>query len=62
LRNLQQFLHVEEQILPPETQNIAEKKEEMMPSTRTFLSAFYAQHNKKLYKLLDKDFGWNKET
>jgi hypothetical protein len=45
--------------LPQEAQNIADKKEEMLETTKVFLKAFYAQHNKKLYELLDRNFGWD---
>jgi hypothetical protein len=32
---------------------------EMNAATRAELSAFYAPHNERLYRLLDRDFGWS---
>eukprot|EP00026_Physarum_polycephalum_P002584 Phypoly_transcript_02591.p1 GENE.Phypoly_transcript_02591~~Phypoly_transcript_02591.p1 ORF type:complete len:891 (+),score=98.31 Phypoly_transcript_02591:80-2752(+) len=59
MHNILKFLNVREYKLPQEAQNIADKKDEMLESTRTFLRAFYAQHNKKLYELLNRNFKWD---
>jgi hypothetical protein len=61
-KGILQFLNVRHYRLPQEAQNIADKKEEMLESTRTFLRAFYAQHNKKLYELLNRKFKWDVTT
>jgi hypothetical protein len=54
------FLGVRVQNLPQEVLNVGGKKQDMLPSTRSFLRSFYQPYNQKLFDLLHKEFlGWD---
>ena len=44
----------------PKRLNVGNYKEKMNEDTKKFLIEYFKPHNERLYKLLQRDFGWDK--
>jgi hypothetical protein len=61
VREAHEFLGLEPAVPDDLTQFHRRESAEMDPAVRERLAAHFAPHNRRLYELLGRDFGWDSE-